>query len=433
MKKILFITLFFFLTANAFALVRGGGRFASQAGDSGTFIKKQLKYQAFKDIITQELSSMNLNPQNFWQQHYNQFEDSFQPVRQKLKEQFEQKKLSAKEYQAALRTQRLAAMARYSNLNRLIKSYSEKSMTRSPGAPRVRYLEIDATLDRQALAQLYLKTVRNKQRSRNYRKVYLSAEFQLRGDNWSEVGVNAKSDFTETLKFHWKKWFAKNYPEMKDVMLVEGTSWEHLKNHLRAPHFEAKAGHYANSNAVPPREFEDALWILIKIYLKKTEESPHTKKRTFRIEGNIIMIDLANRHIVANHDFAPFKREYSYSNRRKLSSSLATLIWKLPLETFKSKPARSSLNLKRLGLVIRELGSIRELLQVKKLLSGRGVGMVFTPSIAIYSGRYGIIELAYQGDTDKALEILRSLDKANLDQEKQLIAITPFSFVVKPL
>ena len=433
MKHLTCLLFIFLFAAKAQGMTSGEGRFISREGDSRAFIKKQLKYQAFKDIITRELSSMNLEAQTFWQNHYEQFKKSFQPTQQKLKEKFEQKKLSAKEYQDTLRIQRLTAMARFGGLNRLIKSYSEKGYTRAPDAPLVRILKIEATLNRRKLAKLYLKTIRKNQQRQHYQYIYLSTEFQLQNEDWSAIGVNEKSDFTETINFHWKKWLKKHYKNIKEVVTVKPTNWEHLKNHLRLPRIEAKAGHYKNSNASPPGHLQNGLWLLIEIRLKKTEEMALAKKRTFQIEGNLIIIDLNTRNIVTSQNFTPSKQEYSFSNIRKLSSKLATRIWKLPLKTLKTKPTRNALNIKRMGLVIRELGSIRELLQIQELLINRGVGMVFEPSIAVYSGRYGIIELAYQGSTDKAVNIIRSLDKTHLKPEKKLIAQDPFSFVVKPL
>ena len=423
----------FLLSTSVLATIRGEGRFRSQRGDSTAFIKNQLKYQAFKDVITRELYSMNLEPQTFWQNHYNKFESSFQSVRRKLKENFEQKKLSAKEYQDALRIQKLSAMARFGNLNRLIKSYSEKSYTRAPNAPHIRYLEIDATLDRRALARLYFKTTLSKQESQYYQRIYLSTEFQLQGKNWNALGVNKKSDLTETLEFHWKKWFEKNYPNMKEVVRVDAVVWEYLKNHLRSPHFEAQAGHYVNSNAPPPGRFQNGLWVLIKIHLKKMERMALSKKQTFHVQGNLVMIDLNTRKIVSHKDFFPVKQAYHFSTPHKLSSSLATLIWKLPLETFRLKSARTNFEIKRIGLVIREIGSIQELLQVKELLINRGLGMGFNPLIATYSGSYGVIELAYRGASDKALAIIKSIDGVGLKQEKKLVAQNPFSFAIKPL
>ena len=428
------IALFLLLFSNsAFAMISGNGSFVSQKGDSAVFIKKQLKYQAFKDIITRELSSMKLDPQIFWQHHYDQFEDSFQSIRQKLKENFDQQKLSAREYQDALRIQRLSAMARFGKLNRLIKSYSEKGHTRSFDNPRIRHLEIDATLDRRALARLYFKTIRSKQKSHDYQRLHLTTEFQLQGENWTAIGVNKKSDFTETLNFHWKKWFEKHYPKIKDVVLVDSASWEYLKNHLQVPHLETQAGHYNNSNASIPHPFQNGLWISLKIYLKKMEELNLSKKRRFLIEGSIVMIDLNTRKVVTHKDIPRITKEYDFSTPHKLSSDLATLIWKLPLKIFRSKPTQTVLDTKRMGLVIREIDSIRDLMQIKELLINRGLGMRFQPLIATYSGNYGIIQLAYQGTTDKALNIVKSLNGVQLAREKKLVAQEPFSFAIKPL
>ena len=432
MKKI-FLLIFLCLSSNASAMVSGMGQFTPQEGDSASFVKNQLKYQAFKDIITRELSSMNLDSRSFWQNHYHRFEDSFQSVEQKLKENFEQNKLSAKEYQDALRSQKLSAMARFGNLNRLIRSYSEKGHTRSPDTPNVRQLNIDATLDRRALAKLYFKTIRNRQKSQPYQRVYLSTEFHLQGDNWNQVGVKKKSDFTETLSFHWKKWFKKHYKSIKEIILVDAAEWEYLKNHLRTPHQEIRTGYYENSNTAPPRRFQNSLWILVKVQLKKVSEAPSSKKRTFHIKGDVMMTDLKTRKIVAHQDLPPLKKDYSFSTPHKLSSDLATQIWKLPLETFRSHPTHTPSDIKRIGLAIREIGSIRELLQVKELLINRGPGQGFAPRIATYSGNHGIIELSYQGADDKALKALNSIDGTELVGGKKLVAQDPFSFAIKPL
>ena len=431
-KKITLLLLVFFLN-NALAMVNGRGSFVSQKGDSAIFVKQQLKYQAFKDIITRELSSMKLDPQIFWQNHYNKFEDSFQSIRQKLKENFEQQKLSAKEYQDALRIQKLSAMARFGNLNRLIKSYSEKGHTRSFDNPNIRHLEIDATLDRRALARTYFKTIRSKQKSYNYQRIHLSTEFQLRGDNWTAIGVNKKSDFTETLNFHWKKWFEKQYPNIREVTLVNSASWEYLKNHLQTPHSEIQAGHYKNSNASLPRQFQNGLWIMVKISIKKIKEINLSKNQNFHVEGSVVMVDLNTRKIVTYKDIPLVEKEYTFSTPHKLSSDLATLIWKLPLKTFQSKPAQTVLDTKRIGLVIREIGSIKDIMQIKELLINRGLSMRFQPRIATYSGNYGIIQLTYQGTPEKALNIINSLNGVHLKQEKKIVSQEPFSFAIKSL
>ena len=415
------------------AMTTGEGSFAPHAGDSTAFIKEQLEYQAFKNVISRELSAMNLDPQVFWQNHLSQFEDSFEPERKKLQENFEQKNLSAKEYQDALRTRRLSAMSRYGKLNQLIKSHLIKKRSRSSIAPYIRHLKMEATVDRKALARLYFKTIQRNNASQDYTRIYLSTEFQLQGENWTQVGVKKKSDFTETLKFHWKKWFEEHYKSVTEVIPVDAANWEYLKNYLRIPHSETKAGHYDNSNAPAPRQFRDGLWVLVKIHLKKMEGSALAKKRSFQIEGNLIMIDLNTRKIALHKDFTPIKRSFAFTSPHKLSSELATMIWKLPLPVFKSKPSRTTLDVKRMGLVFRDIDSIRELLQTRELLSNRGLRMGFNPRIAVYSGSYGIIELQYQGDTDKALSVVRSLNGTALNKEKKLVAQDSFSFAIKSL
>ena len=431
MKTLIFFGLLF--STSVFGMTTGEGSFAPHAGDSASFIKEQLKYQAFKSVISRELSSMNLDTGVFWQNHLDQFEDSFEPEAEKLQEQFKQKELSAKEYQNALRARRLSAMSRHGNLSQLIKSYLIKKRSRSSNAPYIRHLKMEATVDRKALARLYFKTIQRKNASKDYNRIYLSTEFQLQEENWSQVGVSKKSDFTETLKFHWKKWFEEHYKGITEVIPVDTTNWEYLKNYLRIPQSETKAGHYNNSNAPAPRQFQDGLWILVKIHLKKIEGSDLSKKRIFQIEGNLIMIDLNTRKIVLHKDFIPVQREFHFTSPHKLSSDVATMIWKLPLSTFKSKPSRTPLDIKRMGLVIRNIDSIRELLQARELLTNLGLHMSFTSQIALYSGTYGIIELQYQGDTDKALAVVRSLNGTALNKEKKLVAQDSFSFALKTL
>ena len=52
--------------ANAADFIRGEGRFVSEPSDGHEFVKSQLLYEGFSDILSKEMRNLGLNKDLFW-------------------------------------------------------------------------------------------------------------------------------------------------------------------------------------------------------------------------------------------------------------------------------------------------------------------------------------------------------------------------------
>ena len=153
--KIFFPLLFCFSVAAAsLSHVEGEGRFYSNDGDSIAFVKKQLLYQAYRDIFSKELQAMNLDHELFWKKYDGKFEEYFNPIHEGLKTKYKISKNykgNNPSFEVALRRKRLVLKSKFGRLNRAIRSYSEKKMSRSTQMPNSRYINVTAKVSRKVL------------------------------------------------------------------------------------------------------------------------------------------------------------------------------------------------------------------------------------------------------------------------------------------
>ena len=86
------------MSSSITGFIRGDGRFYAMEDDSLAFVKKQLLFNAFKDIISKELKNEGLSPNVFWEKFEEKFDESFEPVQESLtlKYGIEEEDVSAK-------------------------------------------------------------------------------------------------------------------------------------------------------------------------------------------------------------------------------------------------------------------------------------------------------------------------------------------------
>ena len=111
-KRCLLGLLFLAQALWAGSYVAGEGHFSSKEGDSLSFIKSQLLYNAFRDVISKELKSMKLDDRKFWRNYEEKFSQQFEPTAKALKKSFSNKKNRKSKkttYKSSLRVKRLTA------------------------------------------------------------------------------------------------------------------------------------------------------------------------------------------------------------------------------------------------------------------------------------------------------------------------------------
>jgi hypothetical protein len=441
--------------ANEF--INGEGRFHAKYDDSLAFIKKQLLYSAFRDVFSKELQSMGLDQELFWRKVDSRFLAYFDPIDEKLRKKYgidtPRETSSGKDrYQNASRLKRFTLKAKFGRLAKAVTSYSIQKMSRSTQVANSRYLSLQAKVNRKTINKIYLDFTRDKE-ARQFRSLFISVNFQLEDMTWNDVGVETENDFTTVVKEHWRRWLeGKLGDHVTAVKVVGGEIEGQLYNYLKIPTETTDTLQaLATSQAVAEAEgssindsldmaanmhLKDSLWLVVNVKISKKGEDSLLKQRDYEVDGEFILVDLKSNSLATHFDFSKEKKTYSYEDAHKLSSNLASLVYRLPMTEFnnlKSKLINLPSKIGRIQLQVSNVNSIQELFHLNQTLTSKGITYQFAPSISSYSNDRGNLSLSFQGSTAQITELLLSLQNERVGLNKRISFPTrknPFELVL---
>lgn len=417
--------------------IEGEGRFQSTQEDSLTFVRSQLLYQAFRDVLTKEMRVLGLDGQAFWQKYEERFQSSFDSVRADLVQKYEitSENVTTKQkqdYEKELRAKELMARSRFGNIARAIDSYSIKNMSRAAQSAQSRYLTLEAKVNRRMLTSVYNEFMREG-RGRYFSQLIISPSFQLKEGSWSDLGVQTEEELTNVVKQHWTQWFQTHLNryvsrvQMGDSE-IEKKVEEYMKvssdifseDSLSLSQTQEKEGEL---NPASTAAISNSLWLKINLRFSKLSESEILKNQTIRYEGELVLIDLKTQQIIHAQDFTQEEHTYSVQDPANLSSNIASFLYRMPLPEFE-KISRALGDLdsrsKVLRLTLENMRSIEDFYQFREALVKKGVTEDFSPRLIEYNGVAALIDLHFKGERSLALERLRSLQNTRFSEEKSL-------------
>lgn len=443
-----FIGLFLLLTSlfigpvSAQDMIEGEGRFQSTQDDSLTFVRNQLLYQAYRDVLSKEMQSLGLDARAFWQKYEERFQNSFDTVRGELveKHKIADGSTSAREkmdYEKELRSRELNARSRFGNIARAIESYSIKNMSRSAQAAQSRFLTLQARVNRKMLNSVYNEFMREG-KGRYFSQIIITPEFQLKEGSWSDLGVETESELTGVVQQHWMTWFKNNltrfvhHPELGDREMEKK-----IEEYMRlspdifssdSQTLDTQVDELGRENNQPFKRditstLSNSLWLKVQLKLAKVRENEILNNRTLRYSGEMILIDLKTKQIIHAQDFLPEEHTYSVQDNHALSSNIASFLYRMPVTEFEKLPKIMQQMDSRAQMVKLTLGnmkSIEDFYQFREVLLKRGVTEDFGPKLIEYNGAQATVELYFKGERSVAFERLRSLDGLQLSDEKSV-------------
>ncbi len=413
------------------AWVTGEGRFYAKDNDSLGFIKNQLLSQAFRNIFTKEFKSLGLDTEFFWKRYEEKFEEYFSPIHERLKKKYgvEAPGVSNKrvtEYQEALRAKRLRLKAKFGNLNRAILSYSIKKMTRSQQVPNSRYLMVSAKVNKKLLNSIYQKFT-TEMGKRNYDKLIITTDFGLKDMSWLDVGVDVESDFVSVIEEHWVKYLKENLGAIvEQVIVANDDKRKELRERLKVPVETMKELQKVATDEEGPKGIKKlgSLWLHVNVNFEKVGENRLGKKRKFVMDGDFVLVDLEANKIVEHTDFVPVQSELSTADGHKLSSTLASLVYRTPLDLFKRFPNKiSSFGFSHQRAVIQVHGakSVRELYDFIDFLTIKGVTKRITPVLKSFNTDMAQITLHFNADTTDLAVWMKTLNSLPIGKDARHI------------
>lgn len=436
MKLFTLLLLVTIATANA-ETITADGRFKSSDDDSVTFIKKQLLQNAFQSAFTKELRSMGLDDKLFWENYDAKFSEEFSKTKKSLG--IKMKVLDAdgvplenvpyktkESYKQRLRLKRLNKKLSFGNFDRIISKYSIRKMARSPKYPNSRYIKINANVDRKEVHNLYLKFT-SVSESTNYSKVYLSTNFYLKSMSWSDTGVELESDFTDVVRRHWKEKLEMALEGIaQEVVLCDSVMESKLKSFGLLPakvrgKLLAGGQKEAEADVDNKNELKNTLWMNIDIYISKVNDEADTKKRTFSLSEEMVLVDVYTNKVLSFYDPDDSNLTVSYEEPKGLSSSVAGFTYQLILPSFKTLTSDISKKggvTKNTQITVSGKANMADILKLKNKLLEVGITHNFQPKIVKLSKEGTIIDLFYSGLRDDILLTLSKIDGFELSKDK---------------
>lgn len=388
--------------ANAQSVQEGEGRFFSKDEDNLVFIKQQLLYQSFKQILTKEMDTLGLDSKAFWQRYEDQFENYFKPIEDTLKEKVkpEESAKNRADFEKSLRTQKLNAQARYGRIQRAIQSYSIKKMSRSPQVPNSRFMNVEAKVDRKNLTDLYMSFIKSGAKQ-GFTKLYLMTDFQLVNSTWSDTGVDLESDFTSVVNDHWKKWLLESGGVgLSEVIIADNSLISQFENRI----------HHSENLATEQNEAGE-LWLKVNLRLNKTNEDNVLQKRTFHVTGEYVLIDSQNNYVLDKGDFPTEVGAFSTQDLHQFSSQLASMIYRMPVNFWGkfSQIISAPIPSQFLKIKVTNIKNVSDAIAISDLINQIGVVKKATAGLIRLRGNEAEIGIRFFGDGSEMLNMLKGL------------------------
>jgi hypothetical protein len=414
MFKILLLCLFSLSVFAKNNYVKGEGHFYAERGDSLAFIKKQLMTQGFKSVITKELESMGFSANEFWEKYEQKFkEEKMTEIKEKLDKRFgiwvdleaekntdasepvEVKTLTKQQqqdYDKKLRYKLLISKRNYGNIERVIRSFSVKKISRSPQNPQSRYISLEAKVDRVYLSKIYYEFMRE-QKPKEVAKLFLFPEYHLKNTRWSDLGVKIKSDFTSAVNSSWKKWLEDNKVEnIEDVEIVELDDAKAIFAHFNLP--EEQLTTQANS------KFKDSLVLKVDLWIEKISHHEIFREYEFKFKSEIVLIDLMTNKVLFKSDIPKDEKVYRDINYDNLKNAVANYVYRIPLGKFtsmKKAVSKASKVDSVQRVTIENFKNIDEVFSFIELLKNKGIKLRINPVLKSFDDSKADIIVFYQG------------------------------------
>lgn len=404
--------------------IMGEGRFWAKDEDKLEFIKKQLEYEAMSSILSQELESMGLNKELFWQKYNEAFEKSFEATDTAYKEKYAIDTDSAtrdqkKTYNKIIRKKRLKRKRLFKNLKNVVQAYTVKRFSRSSKHPQSRFMRIEATkIDRNRLSKIYYNLIRGKQSS-DYGSLFLNVNYDLQNCSFTDLGVENAKDFTNVINEYWLKWFSndQNRPKnISNVAILSESDKEKLKEYQSYPLDKMLEN--------TPERFVNSLVLQVNVKIVKKKYDKIFNDYEFKFEGGYFLQDLQTNLVLAEGTLGPENQTYTNVTLKRLMDGVGNHLYRLPLGKFtslkKSVEQVPPVNFTRI-VTIFDYKNLNEVDGFIKLIKEKGIKNSLNTNILSLENNKAKLAVFFDGEFSELKALLKGQEAAKRDLTYEFI------------
>lgn len=364
--------------------------FTAQEGDAVFFIKSQLIFLSFKQVVSNALKKIGHEPDFFWEHFENDFNEHFLPVQENLEKKYIENLKNPTEYRKVLRKNKYKSRKKFYNLPRFIKSYTVTNFSRSQERPQLKFLTLKASVNYDFLNKIYFE-LRNKDKNISGGILFFILSSDFDREYLKTANVN-KKEMVGTLIEYWKKWFSVNLSTTfsEIIFKVKNRSDDILIKNFVSEHY-SKSEHKSGKKVY-----------IATLNLKVMVSENRDILKTIRLNlgGSIDLIDYDLNLPLYDKEFSLVSYNYDLQNKEGLNDFLS-YIYNWPLSEYKSVEfvvKRYPKMMKKLRLTIAGLKNYKDILYLQNYLHKKGRNLQLKSKIAVYGTKEAILDLYINGD-----------------------------------
>ena len=406
--------------ANAADFIRGEGRFVSEPSDGHEFVKSQLLYEGFSDILSKEMRNLGLNKDLFWQKYNEQLEKNYTVITNSLlgemKIDAESSSKQKKEYQEKLRRRKLDFKEKFGRLQSAISRFVIKKISRSSKYPNSRYIRVEGTVDSKTLNKIYYKFVAGSRKSQ-YGNLFLNVDYQLIGTTFSELGIENDNDFSEVISKKWIEWLEKNKPNnIANVVELSDSQKSRLRDYQKLKTEDMLSN--------TPEMFVNSLLLDIQISVVREKLDKRKNEYTFKYVGSGFIKDLQSNHIIDTFDFDEQVKKYLVTPEVFLANVIVNHVYGMAIGSFPQivSTVKGISNITSVNrIVVENYPNINTILELAELMENRGVRYGLKAQVESISKDRAEIIVHLDGEKTDVKSLLSTLKSAKKDLNYDLI------------
>lgn len=383
--------------------------------------KAHLLHKAVLDTIKQYSTELGLDYNTFEKNLESKFSTWFEAFKTRsLTEKFGKnfhKDLSEeqkKTFLEGLVSRRQDEFIRYSKLDQLLDSYGFKQIEKDPTVANLWKGTVLLNLNKVRLERMNTRLM--SQEAKLYSKVYLVSDVNLLGMDWTDLGLDKSTTFTDPLMASWNKWLGSNQPaNVDEVVICSGACLERFASWQQLPQEEGMQ---------VPEELLNSLWIKISFNLRKLSYQKEIKEWKFEWDGSVILLDGNTKKIIASYTLHPESKTWRGLEQKVLNSALASSMYKSPMDAFSKivRKIQDNPRLNRLNRLVinghRHLGDVISLMETLKKM---GTKLNFEVQMDVFSQKEAGLLCFYQGEEKSFTDLLSGLKELKSSHSYRIV------------
>ena len=167
-------------------------------------------------MVSKKLESLNLNKEIFWMKYSEGLNSQLSKIEENLKSKYNFQELDdARKKERIIeqiRERQLVYERGYLGLDKLLKKFSIRKISRSQQNPNYRYIKLEGVIDGSSLTKTYYQLTAGERQS-EFGTLFVKSSFVLQSTTYSELGIENEKDLRVEVTKNWVDWLYKNKPK----------------------------------------------------------------------------------------------------------------------------------------------------------------------------------------------------------------------------